>query len=209
MLRMGDKVRHRPSGEEWLIAYETADGDVAWLGWPDGRARASDCELLQAATDTEHWALVEQVAFGTSADSRVRHAQQLVRAALVSAQEQRDYYQGVLKLQQDSNAARAAHDKEWTARITALLAQQEVLAIQMGENAYAARLDLQMAAYDRTAASAAAQRATAPLDEATKRRLAETLGRVSASVKHLIASLEGLRGHLRGGENGATDDDAR
>lgn len=51
--RCGDCVLHRPSGEEWLVAFCEGD-ELAWAGWPDGRARASDCDLVKRATDDEH-----------------------------------------------------------------------------------------------------------------------------------------------------------
>lgn len=57
--RCGDAVRHVPSGETWRVAYD--DGThLAWAGWPDGRARSQDCELVRACTDAEHRAEVER-----------------------------------------------------------------------------------------------------------------------------------------------------
>lgn len=57
--RCGDHVLHRPSGEEWLVAYCEGD-DLAWTGWPDGRARTADCDLVRRATDEEHLAAVAE-----------------------------------------------------------------------------------------------------------------------------------------------------
>lgn len=52
-MRAGDVVFHRPSGETWVLAY--ADGAyVSACGWPESEARASDCDLVEAATDEEH-----------------------------------------------------------------------------------------------------------------------------------------------------------
>lgn len=56
--RAGDVVRHRPTGEEWQLAH-CEDGRVAWCGWPEGQADAADCELVRAATDEQHRAMLE------------------------------------------------------------------------------------------------------------------------------------------------------
>ena len=47
--KCGDVVLHRPTGEKWLIA-AADENDVMWCGWPEGRARTSDCELIEQAT---------------------------------------------------------------------------------------------------------------------------------------------------------------
>jgi len=56
-MRSGDVVLHRPSGENWLLAYGNDDSgrdEVAPCGWPLGIVRPSDCELLDAASDEKH-----------------------------------------------------------------------------------------------------------------------------------------------------------
>ena len=60
-MRCGDTVLHKPSGEEWLVAYVDGD-DLAWCGWPDGVARKSDCELVRSCTDAEHVARLKEIA---------------------------------------------------------------------------------------------------------------------------------------------------
>ena len=52
-MRSGDVVRHRPSGEKWVVAYVEGDW-LAWCGWPPGEAKVSDCDLLEACSDEEH-----------------------------------------------------------------------------------------------------------------------------------------------------------
>lgn len=59
--RTGDEVLHKPSGEKWLVAWAD-DREVICCGWPESFARASDCELIRAANDEEHWRLVEEIA---------------------------------------------------------------------------------------------------------------------------------------------------
>lgn len=59
-LRCGDYVRHRPNGEELLVAW--AEGDwLSWFGWPPGQARVDDCDVLERCSDEEHAARVQQI----------------------------------------------------------------------------------------------------------------------------------------------------
>lgn len=48
MMRVGDTVHHKPSNENWIVAavWETT-GDMAWCGWPEGRARRSSARPVQ------------------------------------------------------------------------------------------------------------------------------------------------------------------
>lgn len=51
--RCGDHVHHRPSGEEWVVAW--AEGDhLAAAGWPNSIARLADCDVIYRCTDAEH-----------------------------------------------------------------------------------------------------------------------------------------------------------
>lgn len=53
--RAGDVVRHRPSGETWVLAYAAAErNEVSACGWPESIAKADDCVLVEAATDEKH-----------------------------------------------------------------------------------------------------------------------------------------------------------
>lgn len=68
----GDKVFHRPSRETWLVAYaDTETNDMSWFGWPEGRARLSDCRLIYRATDVEHRKSVGEWLKATRHDHRV------------------------------------------------------------------------------------------------------------------------------------------
>ncbi len=61
-MRTGDIVLHRPSGEEWVVAWTDHEtGYMAPCGWPTCQALISECEVRKAASDAEHAALVEQV----------------------------------------------------------------------------------------------------------------------------------------------------
>jgi len=63
-------VTQRPSGAEIMCctgrvvrsgSSPTARGTISsWTGWPDGRARTADCDLVRRATDEEHLAAVAE-----------------------------------------------------------------------------------------------------------------------------------------------------
>lgn len=70
--RAGDHVRHRPSGEEWIVAVDSENGRVSWSGWPEGMAAEEDCELQRAASDEERLRQLRACASmpGTDGDPR-------------------------------------------------------------------------------------------------------------------------------------------
>lgn len=60
-LRAADVVRHRPSGEKWVLAYADMErGEVSACGWPRSIAKASDCDLVEAATDEQYEQMLRQ-----------------------------------------------------------------------------------------------------------------------------------------------------
>lgn len=73
MIRTGDVVLHRPSGEQWLVAY-AEDGYVCCCGWPESLARIEDCERVQACSDEENEKLLREIASKPGADSRRSYA---------------------------------------------------------------------------------------------------------------------------------------
>lgn len=65
MFRSGDSVHHEPSGEDWVLAFgdlEDGTGKVSPAGWPVCLAEASDCTLLESASDDEHMDMLSKVA---------------------------------------------------------------------------------------------------------------------------------------------------
>ena len=72
----GDYVHHKPTGEDWVVAYVRGDR-LAWCGWPEGEAAIADCELLQKATPAKRAELLQEMA-KLGNDARGRYA----RAAL-------------------------------------------------------------------------------------------------------------------------------
>lgn len=61
-IRAADHVRHKPSGETWVVLWANAEHDqLAAAGWPSGVVKLSDCELVKAATDEDHNALLDSL----------------------------------------------------------------------------------------------------------------------------------------------------
>jgi hypothetical protein len=53
-MRTGDIVHHKPSGEDWVVAWaDHQSGYMAPCGWPTCQARIDDCRLVHTATDNE------------------------------------------------------------------------------------------------------------------------------------------------------------
>jgi hypothetical protein len=70
----GDTVRHKPTGEKWLVA--CVEGErLSWCGWPEGTANVSDCELIQKAPPVEKESLLRRLAdMRNGNDHRCRYA---------------------------------------------------------------------------------------------------------------------------------------
>lgn len=74
-MRTGDHVHHKPSGEDWLVAWaDHSAGYMAPCGWPTCQARIEDCEVTKTATDQESDALVEQLARSGRSDAQIAAA---------------------------------------------------------------------------------------------------------------------------------------
>lgn len=53
-MRTGDIVHHKPSGEDWVVAWaDHESGYMAPCGWPTCEALISDCEIKTPATDDQ------------------------------------------------------------------------------------------------------------------------------------------------------------
>jgi hypothetical protein len=73
----GDSVFHRPSRETWLVACVRGQS-LSWCGWPEGRARLSDCLLVNKATPAERRELLEDLAARNSSDHRCLYAREIL-----------------------------------------------------------------------------------------------------------------------------------
>ena len=76
--RAGDTVRHKPTGAEWVLAVDQHGDHVSWSGWPEGMARAADCELVKRASDKERHAKLLSWANQTGNDHRIWHAKRIL-----------------------------------------------------------------------------------------------------------------------------------
>ncbi|HEC72084.1 MAG TPA: hypothetical protein ENI36_00605 [Thermoplasmatales archaeon] len=61
MFRAGDIVYYKPTGEKWVLACDEERSRVMWLGWPGGVAHASDCQLVEAASEDERLKTLREV----------------------------------------------------------------------------------------------------------------------------------------------------
>ena len=78
-MRTGDVVRHTPTDETWVVAF-CEDGRVAPMGWPMCLAKESDCVLMEAASDTTHRIMLEELAaMSKSSDMRCRYARRVLQ----------------------------------------------------------------------------------------------------------------------------------
>jgi hypothetical protein len=68
-IEIADKVKHHPSGEEWIIARVTGK-DVYPCGWPPCIAQLSDCELIEKASQEQRDRLIEELKQLPRNDSR-------------------------------------------------------------------------------------------------------------------------------------------
>ena len=76
--RCGDHVLHRPTGEEWVVAYADAERDeLAWCGWPEGHAKLSDCTLVMRCTDEVHREWVQRFVDSRHDSHRKRRVMEL------------------------------------------------------------------------------------------------------------------------------------
>ncbi|MEM7227302.1 MAG: hypothetical protein AAF432_00660 [Planctomycetota bacterium] len=73
----GDTVLHRPTGETWVVAFVQGD-QLAWVGWPNGRADLADCELVVKAHPTERMELLREMADMRNGDCRRRYARRIL-----------------------------------------------------------------------------------------------------------------------------------
>lgn len=60
--RAGDRVKHAPSGETWILACDQDDNQVMPCGWPESVAEATHCRLDERASDSARIAMLKAVA---------------------------------------------------------------------------------------------------------------------------------------------------
>ncbi len=61
-MKTGDVVKHKPSGESWLVAAVSPDGKrLICCGWPESMADVEECELEREASDEYAVSLANRV----------------------------------------------------------------------------------------------------------------------------------------------------
>lgn len=68
-----DYVHHRPSGENWLVAF-VENGRLCACGWPCELVPLEDCELVQKAAPGELEKLLRDLAAMDGSDPRRSYA---------------------------------------------------------------------------------------------------------------------------------------
>jgi hypothetical protein len=68
-IEVADIVKHRPTGEEWVVARVT-DTSIYPAGWPPCCAELKDCELIEKGTAEQREKMVESCKKLPSSDSR-------------------------------------------------------------------------------------------------------------------------------------------
>lgn len=81
VIKTGDTVLHRPSGEMWLVAY-SENGYVCACGWPETLARESDCQLIESASEDMRIRLLHEIAGKGGDDSRRSYARRALGMAV-------------------------------------------------------------------------------------------------------------------------------
>ncbi len=100
--RAGDKVKHAPSGETWVLACDQVGDEVHPTGWPESIAQAKDCTLVVAATDEERLDKLKSVADQCAGQMRGSRAKRQLEEAAESSDKDSDYCRGFRDGQQDA-----------------------------------------------------------------------------------------------------------
>lgn len=73
----GDTVLHRPTGEQWIVAYVNGDR-LSACGWPDTIVPLADCELVHKARPGQRMDILQMMA--TSTGHRADYAREVLAA---------------------------------------------------------------------------------------------------------------------------------
>lgn len=78
-----DVVHHKPSGEDWVVAY-TANGMLCACGWPCTLVPIDECTLKDEASPEERQSLLQRLADGQGDDPRRSYARRTLAAQSAS-----------------------------------------------------------------------------------------------------------------------------
>jgi hypothetical protein len=61
-VKSGDTIKHRPTGENWVVAAMSPDGkELVCAGWPETVTSVENCELVKSCSDAEHREMLIEV----------------------------------------------------------------------------------------------------------------------------------------------------
>lgn len=88
VVRCGDFVLHKPTGETWVVANASVEHDeVMWMGWPEGSAKLSDCEVIEQFDDERYLGSLRAVAASSGIRAqRARYELQNLPASFLASQ---------------------------------------------------------------------------------------------------------------------------
>lgn len=81
IVRSGDTVIHRPTSENWVVAFVDHDNARVWpCGWPMSCAPTDDCIWVAGCSDEYHEQLLRDMAdISNQEDPRRRYAVRVLR----------------------------------------------------------------------------------------------------------------------------------
>ncbi len=79
-------MKHLPTGEEWILAYDEERGEVSACGWPESIAQASDCDLVKAGSDGDRLDMLKTWAGNIASDHRTRQARRQLKSENASVE---------------------------------------------------------------------------------------------------------------------------
>jgi len=80
MIDTADVVLHRPTNEQWVVAF-VHDDHLTCCGWPESSAPISDCVLVQKATPEQRFNLIQDMAAMSGLDRRKSYALEQLQKA--------------------------------------------------------------------------------------------------------------------------------
>ncbi len=60
-MKIGDAIKHAPTGETWVVARILSNGDIFCAGWPCSLGKASEITLEEECSEEESAAMIERL----------------------------------------------------------------------------------------------------------------------------------------------------
>ena len=129
--RAGDTVRHKNTGQEWVLACDERTGRVFPAGWPAGESRADACELVTAASDRERLMMLLDSASTTKVHDDFGIRQGVAHEQLMAEALPAPLVEALARSARAASETRAAHEKMRSAldALTITLAKERIEAL--------------------------------------------------------------------------------